>query len=115
MAYLNTNQYKEAIDYLEDFKSDDEVLAPLAKGGIGDAFVQLNQNEEALKYYETAATMRDNDFTTPRFLLKAGIAALNLGKADVAMKHFKNIEDNYPTSAEATKAVLYTGKAEAMK
>ncbi len=115
MAYLNTNQYKEAIDHLEDFKSDDAILGPLAKGGIGDAFVQLNQNEEALKYYEAAANMNNNEFTTSRFLLKAGITALALGKADVAMKHFKNIEDNYPASNEAPKAVLYSGKAEAMK
>ena len=38
MAYLNTGKYKEAISSLEDFSSDDLILAPLAKGAIGDAF-----------------------------------------------------------------------------
>ncbi|HPE84283.1 MAG TPA: hypothetical protein PLV43_11250, partial [Aequorivita sp.] len=45
MAYLNTNKYQEAIAQLDKFSSDDDILAPLAKGAIGDAFAQLGQNE----------------------------------------------------------------------
>ncbi len=115
MAYLNTNKYQEAIEELDKFSSDDDILAPLAKGAIGDAFVQLNQNDEALKYYEEAATMRTNEFTSPRFLLKAGIAALSLDQNDKALSHFKKIADEYPKSSEAVKAEIYTGRAEAMK
>ncbi len=115
MAYLNTNKYQEAIAQLDKFKSDDDILAPLAKGAIGDSFVQLGQNEDALKYYEEAAKMRTNDFTTPRFLLKAGIAAMALNNNDKALNHFKKIADDYPKSAEAAKAEIYTGRAEAMK
>ncbi len=115
MSFLNTKKYQEAIDHLDDFSSDDEMLAPLAQGGIGDAFAQLNQPEEALKYYEKAASMRTNDFTAPRFLLKAGITAMILGKTDVALKHFSKITDDYPKSQEATKAVIYKGQTEAMK
>ncbi|RDK85520.1 tetratricopeptide repeat protein [Marinirhabdus gelatinilytica] len=115
MAYLNTNNYQEAINHLDNFNSDDEMLAPLAKGAIGDAFAQLDQKEEALGYYEEAATMRSNDVTTPRFLLKAGIIALNLGKPDVAHKHFDALEKQYPKSTEAKKAVAYKGKVGAMQ
>lgn len=114
MAYLNTNQYQNAIEFLDKFSSEDEILGPLAKGAIGDAFVQLNQNEEALKYYEEAASMRDNGFTAPRFLLKAGIAALALNQNDKALKHFQKIADDYSDSPEAAKALIYTGRAEAM-
>jgi hypothetical protein len=42
----------------------------LAKGG--DAYSRNNQPEEALKNYVKAAETNKNDFTTPRFLLKAG-------------------------------------------
>ncbi|QIE58188.1 hypothetical protein G5B37_00990 [Rasiella rasia] len=115
MAYLSTSKYQEAINHLDNFKSDDEMLAPLAKGAIGDAFAQLDQKEEALKYYEEAASMRTNEVTTPRFLLKAGVIAMNLGKADVALKHFAALDENYPTSAEATKAKGYKGAVEAMQ
>lgn len=114
MAYLNTNKYQEAIAELDQFSSDDAMLGPLAKGAIGDAFAQLGQHADALKYYEEAATMRANDFTTPRFLLKAGIAAMALNKNDKALAHFKKIAVEYPKSAEAPKAEIYTGRAEAM-
>lgn len=115
MAYLNTQKYQEAIDHLDNFSSDDAFLGPIAKGAIGDAFVQLEQNEEALKYYEEAAKMRDNELTAPRFLLKAGITALNIGNKDVALKHFQKITEEYPNSQEAKKADLYVGQAESMQ
>lgn len=115
MAYLSTGKYQEAIKHLDKFKSKDDILAPLAKGAIGDAFAQLNQNEEALKYYEDAAKMRENEFTTPRFLMKSGIAAMALNQNDKALKHFQKIAENYPSSPEAAKAEIYTGRAEAMK
>lgn len=115
IAYLNTGKYQEAISHLDTFKSDDDMLAPIAKGAIGDAFAQLEQNEQALKYYEIAAALKDNNVTTPRFLLKAGIIAMNLGKTDIALNHFKTITEKYPKSLENTKATLYEGKVEAMK
>lgn len=115
IAYLNTGKYQEAISHLDKFKSDDDMLAPIAKGTIGDAFAQLEQNDEALKYYETAAALKNNNVTTPRFLLKAGITAMNLGKTDVALNHFKTITEKYPKSIENTKATVYQGKVEAMK
>ena len=114
MAYLNMKDYKNAVTYLSDFSSDDEVLAPMAKGGIGDAFVQLNQQEDALGYYEEAASMRKNDFTTPLYLYKAGIVAMELGKTDVALKHFENIKENYPESTEAANIDVFIGKTRAM-
>lgn len=113
IAYLNTNNYQKAIAYLDDFKGGDAIVGPLAKGAIGDAFAQLDQEEDALKYYEDAAYMSENEVTTPRFLLKAGITALNLGKTNVALNHFKAINENYPKSPEATKAIIYEAEAKA--
>ncbi|WP_432410360.1 tetratricopeptide repeat protein [Rasiella sp. SM2506] len=115
MAYLSTGKYQEAINHLDNFSSEDEMLAPLAKGAIGDAFAQLNQNEEALKYYEAAATVRTNEVTSPRFLLKAGIVAMNLGKTDAALKHFETLNKQYPKSTEAKTSIPYKGKVEAMQ
>lgn len=114
MAYLNMKDYKNAVTYLSEFSGEDEVLAPMAKGGIGDAFVQLNQDADALGYYEEAATMRSNDFTTPLYLYKAGIVAMELGKTDKALKHFENIKENYPESTEAANIDVFIGKTRAL-
>ncbi|MGB7843800.1 MAG: tetratricopeptide repeat protein [Salinimicrobium sp.] len=115
MAYLNTNKYQEAIDNLDDFDSDDEILPALAKGGIGDAFLQLDQPEEALGYYEDAANVRSNNFTTPKFLLKAALAALQLEDPSTAEKHLNRIKEEFPESPEANRVAVYLGEAQAMQ
>ena len=113
MAYLNLKDYPNAIAYLEDFKSDDIMLGAIAKGGIGDAFAQLNQPENALEYYEKAIAFSDNEFTAPMYLLKAGNIAMSIGKNEKALKYFKRIKDEFSTSTEATNIDVFIGKAEA--
>ena len=113
MAYLNLKDYSNAVKHLSDFKTDDAVLGPVAKGGIGDAFVQLNQPEDALGYYEKAITSSTNDYTTPMYLFKAANVALGLGQADKALGYFKRIKEEFSSSAEATSIDVFIGRAEA--
>jgi tetratricopeptide (TPR) repeat protein len=113
-AYLRLKDYKNAIEYLNKFSSDDEILAPLAKGNIGDAFVQLNQLDDALDYYEQAAKMRDNDYTAPMYLYKAGTIALDLGKADKALTYFETIKEKYPNASEMAMVEVLIGKAKVL-
>lgn len=113
-AYMHLKDYKKAVEYLSNFKGDDEILAPLAKGNIGDAFAQLNQREDALGYYEQAAEMRKNDYTTPMYLYKAGIIALDLGNADKALTYFNRIKDEFPNSSEAATIEVFIGKAQVL-
>ncbi len=113
-AYLHLKDYKNAVKYLSDFKSDDEVLAPLAKGNIGDAFVQLNQLDDALGYYEEAANMRNNEYTAPMYLFKAGTIAMDLGNTSKALKYFEKIKNDYPNATEAASIDVFIGKAEAL-
>lgn len=101
VAYLNTGKYAEAIEYLGKFKSEDMILSAMAKGAIGDAYSQKNQPKEALENYLKAAESNKNDFTTPRFLLKAGKTALSLGNKEEALKYFTDIKDNFEASPEA--------------
>ena len=115
ISYLNKGNYKEAIEYLEAFKGTDEMISSFALGAIGDAFLQLEQNEDALKYYEKAAKERDNKYTTPKYLFKAAITAMSLKNADKALKYLENIKEKYPDSEEAKKLEPYLGKAMAMK
>ena len=112
IAYLNTGKFDDAIKYLEDFKSDDLILSALAKGAIGDAYSQKNQQKEALDYYVKAAESNKNDFTTPRFLLKAGKTALALGQKEDALKYFTDIKDNYDTTPEAASVDALIGLAQ---
>jgi len=101
ISYLNLHKYKEAITHLEKFKSNDQIVQPLAIGAIGDAFAQNKQLEEALEYYQKAFSAKTNDLTTPRFLFKAGQVALSLGKKQTAHNCFLRIQNEFATSNEA--------------
>lgn len=115
ISYLNIGEYQKAISFLEKFNTDDEIIGTFAIGAIGDAFLQLEQPEEALGYFEKAAKRRDNNYTTPKYLFKAALTAMELNKADKAVKHLEKIENKYPDSEEAKKLAPYLGKAMAMK
>ncbi|MDT0676109.1 tetratricopeptide repeat protein [Autumnicola musiva] len=114
-ASLRIGNYQDAINYLEDYDADDEITSVLAVGGIGDAFMQLDQPEEALGYYAEAANMKSNSFTTPKFLLKAAITALELGQAGQAEEYLTKLKEEYPDTPEAERVAVYMGQAQAMK
>ena len=113
MAYLNLKDYQNAVTYLSKFSTDDAVLGPVAKGAIGDAFVQLEQPNEALEYYEKAIAASTNDYTTPMYLFKAANVALELEQADKALGYFKRIKEEFAESTEATNIDVFIGRAEA--
>ena len=113
MAYLNLKDYQNAVTYLSDFSSDDKMLGPIAKGGIGDAFVQLEQLTEALDYYERAFKANINDFTTPMYLLKAARVAIDLDENAKALEYLKRIKSEFADSTEASQVDVLIGKVEA--
>jgi tetratricopeptide (TPR) repeat protein len=115
IAYLKTGDYENAIKYLSDFSSDDEMLGALALGNIGDAFSEINQFEDALKYYIDAANYKDNNFISPLYLFKAGSIAMELKEYDKAEDLFTKIKDNYPKSEEANNIGIYIQRAQFAK
>lgn len=113
MSYLNTKKYEEAIKYLSDFSSDDIMLSAISKGGIGDAFVQLNQLKEGLEYYEKAINDNTNDFTTPLYLKKAAIVSMSLGQNKKALDYLNRVKTEFSKSEDAKDIDVLIGKAQA--
>lgn len=111
ISYLKIKNYQEAIEYLEQFSSDDELLGPTAKGAIGDAFADINQPKDALDYYLKAADLKDNNFSSPLFLFKAGNTAMGLEKFSTALDIFNRIKKEYPDSEEVKNIDIYINKA----
>jgi len=111
ISFLKLKNYEEAIKHLENFSSSDELLGPVAKGAIGDAFADINQYDDALDYYLKAANLQDNNFSSPLFLFKAGNTAMDLEKYSKALDAFKRIKNDYPNSNEAKNIDIYINKA----
>ena len=112
LSYLKLKQYDKAIEYLSQFSSDDELLGPTAIGAVGDAFADINQPKDALKYYEDAANKKANDYSTPLFLYKAGITAMELKEYSKALTLFKRIKSDYPTSYQGRNMDQHISSAE---
>ena len=115
MAYLNMKDYNSAIEYLKDFISDDILLSAIANGSIGDSYSQLDQDDEALDYYIKAINASENDYTTPKYLFKAGLLSSALEKNSQALSYFKRIKDEYPNSTEAAQVDIQIGRLENLK
>jgi tetratricopeptide (TPR) repeat protein len=112
LAYFNTKKYDDAIKYLEKFSSKDAFLGAISIGVIGDAYSEKNDANKALEYYVKASQAGTNDFTTPRYLMKAGQTALALGKKADALKYFAEIKEKYDTTPEGQQIDALIGMAQ---
>lgn len=101
ISYMKLGKYNEAIDYLTKFNANDDILAPMALGAIGDCYMELDNTKEAVAYYEKAANKSKNEFTGPMFLTKAGMTYEILGDYANALKCYKALKADYPLSNEA--------------
>nr|WP_314290027.1 tetratricopeptide repeat protein [uncultured Capnocytophaga sp.] len=110
MSYMRIGDYNNAIKHLKEFDADDDIFGALAYGNIGDAYLQQKNNTEALNYYIKAFEHSNNDFVTPIYLKKAGIAASLQGKNQDALKYYERIKNEYPTSEQARTIDIFIGK-----
>ena len=112
LCYLNIGEYENAIEYLEDFSSNDIILSSLALGCIGDAYMELGDIDDAMDAYEYAIENSENEFTTPRFMMKlAMIHELN-GDYTEALNLYQNIKQDFKESIEATGIEKYITRSE---
>jgi len=111
VSYLHLGEFQNAIDYLEDFSSDDFMLSSLAKAAIGDAYMELGNNEKAASNYMSASSINTNNFTTPIYLQKAGIAYEITGNYKDALAAYETIEKDFKKSSEARDIEKYITRA----
>lgn len=110
ICYLRLGKFQEAIESLEKYSGDDEMIAPMAIGAIGDAHMELNQADEAIKYYEKAADKSLNGFTTPMFLKKAAFALETKGNYSESLAYYERIKNEYPRSTEGRDVEKYIAR-----
>lgn len=111
ISYLRQSKFNEAIEHLEKFDGDDQVLAPIALGAIGDAYSELGDNDKAIEFYVKASEHSDNNFTTPIYLFKAGFIAEQAGRTEEAVRHFTRLKEDFAETNEGREAEKYLARA----
>ena len=114
MAYLKQKNYDQAIEVLKGYNPQDLITPSLALGAIGDAYVEKNEMDEAITYYEKATKEKPNTFTTPMLMMKLATALESKGNYKESKEVYEKLKKEYPSSSEAGQAEKYIARAEAM-
>lgn len=114
ICYLKMGDYENAIKYLSAYKKVEGTAAILINsqnsGLIGDAYVQINKLEEAVKMYENTISSNVNDMTTPFYLKKLGLIYEKQNDTAKALAAYNRIKNEFYRSFEARDIDKYIGR-----
>ena len=112
ISLLNNKNYENAIVELKKVSFQDELLGTISQGAIGDAYLQLGAVSDAFVYYEKAYQRKENDLTTPLYLMRAAMCLEIEENYSKAIELYEMVYKNYPSSKDAVRAEKY---AESLK
>lgn len=112
ISYLRLGQFEDAIEYLNEFKTKDLLLVPVAEGAKGDAYLELGETDKALAAYKKAYTGSDNELTTPIYMMKAAKLMESEGNLAEALSLYRIIKEKYPTTTEGRSINKYIARVE---
>ena len=109
ICQLQTGMYREAISTLQKYDVKDEITSARALACIGDAYVELNELQNAANYFLKAANYRDNNYAA-KYLLKAGLVYEEMGNTAEALKAYQRVKDNYAQTTEGNEIDKYIAR-----
>ena len=115
ICYAKLGKSQEAIDALNSFDGDDQMVAPAVKGAIGNCYAQLGDLDKAAATLLDAANQADNNTLSPIFLMQAGEILVKQGKIDEAVQAYTTIKDKYFASYQAMNIDKYIEQAKLLK
>lgn len=107
ISYLNLGMYDAAIEYLKEFDEDKLLTAITKYGAMGDAYSELDDFENAKKFYIKAIDQTPNDLLTPFYLKKLGMLFKSESNTTEANKYFNMIKNDFPKSTDAQNIEKY--------
>jgi tetratricopeptide (TPR) repeat protein len=114
IIYLKQGKPEDAIQYLGQYDSNDGIMQARSWAAMGDAYSELNDLDNSIKYYKKASEHKPNEQLTPSYLMKLGLAyELNNNWKEAAEAYDKVIMD-YPKSQDVSDAKKYKAKALAL-
>jgi len=108
VCYLRLGDFNNAVKYLKDFSTDAKQIQMMAYGCLGDAYSELNKNDDAVTYYKKAAETFDKDeANASEYLFRAGMKLELMGKTKDAVDIYKQLKEKFPQSPRAMQADKY--------
>jgi len=109
ICQLHTGDNEGAIESLKKYSGKDKITKARAYCCIADAYVNLDDYTEALKWYKKAIAVDSHGFIAG-YLLKAGIICEEIGNNEQALKFYDEISVKYPNTLEAYEVGKYISR-----
>jgi tetratricopeptide (TPR) repeat protein len=109
ICHYHLGNYDQAISYLSGFDADDEYIAVLAVGMMGDCYAELGDPQKAIKFFMKAAES-ENEVLSPLYLKKAAVVYESEGDAKKALENYLAIKSDFPMSVEGQDVDKYISR-----
>ncbi len=110
--YLSQGEFQRSVDHLRKFSSSDFLIQAQAYSLIGDAYMELGNTSDAIRFYRRAADHNPNPFFTPKYLAKLAVAYEEAADLKNAISTYERIENEYFDSYEQTNARKHRARLE---
>ena len=111
IAKYRTGKYEEALDLLKKYSGSEPIMLGRVQACVGDTYMELGEYDKAVSWFEKAAKTTDNIFAAG-YLIKAGIAAEELGDNAKALAFYKEVKDKWANAPEAMEIDKYITRIE---
>lgn len=93
-------KYQDAINYLNNYSSSENIIGASSKALEGDCYVNLKEYEKAIDCFKEAANISDNNPAfTPYFIMKEATVQHELKNYKAEAELYRTIEKEYPEYA----------------
>ena len=113
ICFMNMGDYSSAIEYLSSASLEDVMIESTRNGALGDCYIELDEYDNAISAYEASIAYTSNDFTTPIYLKKLGLAYEAVGNYGKALDAFTRIKEEFGTSNAGRDADKYIARVSA--
>jgi predicted negative regulator of RcsB-dependent stress response len=108
---MSEGSFEAALKELKGVDVSDTYVAIMASGLQADCLSEMGDYEKAYTSYMKAANMADNEYTTPMYLMKAGLCAEETKNFDKATEAYEKIRDDYTGFASQKSIEKYIARA----
>lgn len=101
VCFLKMGDYASAEKHLKEFDGKGTMVSKVAKGALGDAYMEQNKMSEAVSAYLDASSDDNNLLLSPLYMERAAIAYEMQNKNEEAINTYKKILEKFPSSQQS--------------
>ena len=111
ICYAQLGQYENAIQFLNKFSADDQLVSPALMATMGNCYIQMGQLDKGAATLVKAADKANSQALSPIYLIQAGQVYEKLGKNSESISAYQTINDKYFNSYQSMDIDKYIERA----